>query len=250
MKKVLLNATVLALPLMVATYSNISFAKTAIKNAVSHQQEDFNPFDEQATEKLKAMDAEYQRETGLNAVITVPQSAEHAEGEDAAPALEEKPNVISTDSERASEDEQQIPRELIEKKCRRDECRIFVDVQRSRQVLNLYKDGQLVLTTRTSTGRAGFDTPNFDTNPNGRIYQVYSSKTYPGYNNMPFAVFIQGGFAIHGAPGKEDAQLGRPASHGCVRVRTSVAQQINKIISEVVVADGRSTKNVWITVRD
>lgn len=269
-KKVLSKATVLVLPLVIVSYSSLSFAaETEVKgngtfqynfdpfgknakgplsqeegeyqkvtdvNGDSAFQYDFDPFSPKAKSTLEQYDREYEELTGLKAFITSPQNSDGAQPGDESGGSAVQP---------------QITDESAERKCRREQCHIFIDVEKSRQVLNLYRDGELILTTRTSTGRPGTHaTPNFDTNPNGRIYQIYSSKTYPGYNNMPFAVFIQGGFAIHGAPGKEDSQLGTPVSHGCVRVRTSVAQQINQIISKAVVQNNGSTKNVWITVRN
>lgn len=38
---------------------------------------------------------------------------------------------------------------------------------------------------------------------------------------MPFAVFFNGGYAVHGTT--EVRRLGRPASHGCVRLQTANA---------------------------
>lgn len=137
-----------------------------------------------------------------------------------------------------------------ETRCYQKQCSIFIDVSRKQQKLNLYKDGDLVLSTDTSTGRAGFETPNFDTNPNGRIYKTYSSRKYPGYNNMPFAIFIQDGFAIHGSPGAERQQIGRPASHGCVRVRTEEAEKINNIIMATLQENNKNLSQIWITVRN
>lgn len=266
--------TILSMLVLIAmTSPHVVHAKASVKanRAVAAAEEaDFNPFDPKAEEQLKLMDEQYKKETGLNAIITVPQDTDHADGEELLPQLEihpavqADPNQVMTPANPQATPENILPpgfeapavpaqpafpEGLQSQNCRRMECHVFIDVERSKQVLNLYVDGVLTLTSPTSTGRPGFATPNFDTNPNGRIYQIYSSSKYPGYNNMPFAIFIQGGFAIHGAPGSEDAQLGRVASHGCVRVRTSKAQEINRIVSQAVKEAGGSTKTVWITVR-
>lgn len=57
------------------------------------------------------------------------------------------------------------------------------------------------------TGMKGYETPNFDRSLEKplRIYKQYTSSKYPGgdwngLGNKPFAVFIKGGFAIHGTP--------------------------------------------------
>lgn len=186
-----------------------------VRFAYAEEHNEFNPFAANVAETLNNMDQEYKNETGLPAFLG-----------------------------------RQVFIESTTPSCRRMECHVFIDIEKSKQILNLYVDGVLKISTPTSTGKPGFKTPDFDTNPNGRIYRVYSSTKYPGYNNMPFAVFIQGGFAIHGAPGSEDAHLGQVASHGCVRIRTTVAEELNEIVSEAVKENGNSTSSVWITVRD
>jgi hypothetical protein len=53
------------------------------------------------------------------------------------------------------------------------------------------------------------------------------------YGNMPFAVFIKGGFAVHGTTGGSDwgniSKLGTtPLSHGCVRIHPLNAKAFNE----------------------
>jgi lipoprotein-anchoring transpeptidase ErfK/SrfK len=234
--------------------------------------DDFNPFDPNVEAKLKALDKIYEKATKKKAILTVDQNADHADGEIPTPQLEVHPAIIPLDAtpgmspanpgaptpeilnpevlNPSGDVQPQFPEGLQSKACRGMECHIFIDVNKTKQQMNLYEDGVLKVTSPTSTGRAGFATPNFETNPNGRIYQVYSSSKYPGYNNMPFAVFIQGGFALHGAPGSEDKELGHVASHGCVRLRTSKAQEVNAYVSAAVKAAGGTTKTVWISVHN
>jgi lipoprotein-anchoring transpeptidase ErfK/SrfK len=54
----------------------------------------------------------------------------------------------------------------------------------------------------------------------------YSSK----YENspMPHSVFFRGGYAIHGT--NYVKRLGRPASHGCIRLAPSNAATLYKLI--------------------
>jgi lipoprotein-anchoring transpeptidase ErfK/SrfK len=65
-----------------------------------------------------------------------------------------------------------------------------------------------------STGRTGYVTPRGSYRPTRLARMHYSSK----YNNspMPHSIFFKGGYAIHGTGAV--SQLGRPASHGCVRL--------------------------------
>jgi len=65
-----------------------------------------------------------------------------------------------------------------------------------------------------SSGRAGFSTPHGFYKPTSLQRMHYSRK----YHNspMPYSIFFRGGYAIHGT--YSVAQLGHPASHGCVRL--------------------------------
>lgn len=178
---------------------------------------DFNPFAADAQQQIEQMDRQYFEETGLNPILT---------------------------NQTWSEADALIPA------CRRETCPVYLHVSRMKQTMQVYVNGVLQAEFATSTGKAGFATPNFDTNPNGRVYTIYSSSKYPGYNNMPFAVFIQGGFAIHGAPGEEERDLGQVASHGCIRLKVENAQMVNTLVKNSIAASGGSTRNIWITVEN
>ncbi|MFA6236029.1 MAG: L,D-transpeptidase [Bacteriovorax sp.] len=132
-------------------------------------------------------------------------------------------------------------------RCFRNSCKIWADIDKRVQRLYLYIDGVLTYTWKTSTGREGFETPDFDTHPDGRIYKRYTSTKFPegdynGLGNMPFAVFIDGGFAIHGTTRGSWPNLGRPASHGCIRVHPDNGQIFNVLVRRTGV------RNVWITI--
>lgn len=133
--------------------------------------------------------------------------------------------------------------------CKRETCAIYALVKKSEQRMYLYENGVLIGTYKTSTGAVGHSTPNFDTKPNGRIYDKYTSTKYPGgdYNglgNMPYAVFISGGYAIHGT-GKGNWQyLGQRASHGCIRVHPDNGFIFNRLVRKYGISQ------TWITVKD
>lgn len=133
-------------------------------------------------------------------------------------------------------------------KCSRSSCSLWAEVVKKTQRLNLYEGGKLIASWKTSTGRAGHTTPNFDRNPDGRIFNHHSSGKYPGgdykgLGNMPYAVFIQGGFAIHGTPAGNWSKLGSVASHGCIRIHPDNALVFNQMVRHYGIA------NTWITVR-
>lgn len=133
--------------------------------------------------------------------------------------------------------------------CYRMSCKVWAQVSKSRQRMYLYVDGVLQAEWKVSTGTPGHGTPNFDKHPDGRIYDRYTSTKYPGgdydkLGNMPYAVFIKGGYAIHGTGRGNWSKLGRRASHGCIRLHPDNGYTFNRLVR----ANG--IKNVWITVQD
>jgi hypothetical protein len=133
--------------------------------------------------------------------------------------------------------------------CFQFNCHVYALVIKSQQKLFLYVDGALQGEWLVSTGIDGRETPDLDTHPDGRIYDRYSSTKFPGgdfngLGNMPYAVFIQGGFAIHGTPEGNWKKLGTRASHGCVRVHPDNALAFNRMVRE------SGVQNVWVTIRD
>ena len=65
-----------------------------------------------------------------------------------------------------------------------------------------------------SSARAGFTTPHGSYRPTSLQRMHYSHKYH--MSPMPYSIFFRGGYAIHGT--YSVAELGRPASHGCVRL--------------------------------
>lgn len=132
--------------------------------------------------------------------------------------------------------------------CYRSSCPVWIQVVKSEQRAYLFLNGAHSATWSVSTGAPGYGTPNFDTHPNGRIYDSYTSSKYPGgdYNglgNMPYAVFISGGFAVHGTGKGNWSKLGQRASHGCIRMHPDNALYFNRLVRQ------QGINNVWITVQ-
>ncbi len=132
--------------------------------------------------------------------------------------------------------------------CVRRECPIWVQVVRSRQMLYLYENGEVTQQWPVSTGK-GNSTPNLDKHPNGRIYDKYTSSRFPsqgyqGLGNMPYAVFIRDGFAIHGTAEVNWKHLGKKASHGCIRLHPDNAYRFNRLVRQ------HGIDWVWITVQE
>ena len=70
-----------------------------------------------------------------------------------------------------------------------------------------------------STAREGYVTPPGTYAPTNMVVNYHSKK----YDNapMPHAIFFYYGYAIHGT--NEARNLGKPASHGCIRLSTANA---------------------------
>jgi len=79
-----------------------------------------------------------------------------------------------------------------------------------------------------STARKGYYTPIGIFHPYSLQLMHYSRK----YDNapMPHSIFFSGGYAIHATP--HVANLGRPASHGCVRLSPSHAATLYGLVKE------------------
>jgi lipoprotein-anchoring transpeptidase ErfK/SrfK len=84
-------------------------------------------------------------------------------------------------------------------------------------------------TTPVSTGRPGFATPLGSFHPT-LLDRDHASTLYESAP-MPWSVFFDRGVAIHGT--YEQTLLGRPVSHGCVRVHPAFAEVFFKMVLEV-----------------
>jgi lipoprotein-anchoring transpeptidase ErfK/SrfK len=91
---------------------------------------------------------------------------------------------------------------------------ITAQISLSSQTMTVTQNGVVKHRWRVSTGRKGYGTPT------GAWSAKWASRNHRSrkYNNapMPFAIFFKGGYAVHAT--YETKRLGRPASHGCVRL--------------------------------
>jgi lipoprotein-anchoring transpeptidase ErfK/SrfK len=96
------------------------------------------------------------------------------------------------------------------------------------QEMTVLVDGEVAAVWPVSTGRKGYVTPRGVFRPQALRRMHYSRK----YDNapMPFSVFFRGGYAIHAT--HEVKRLGRPASHGCVRLARQNAATLFRWIRE------------------
>lgn len=79
-----------------------------------------------------------------------------------------------------------------------------------------------------STARSGYNTPVGDYQPY-LIKPMHYSRKYDN-SPMPNSIFFHGGYAIHAT--YDVKRLGRPASHGCVRLSPQNAKWLYHLVQE------------------
>lgn len=102
--------------------------------------------------------------------------------------------------------------------------RILVDL--SSQTMDVTASDGESYSWPISSARSGYVTPRGTYSANSLQAMHYSKK----YHNspMPHSIFFRGGFAIHGT--YETRSLGRPASHGCVRISPAHAAKLYALV--------------------
>jgi len=128
---------------------------------------------------------------------------------------------------------------------------VVVAISKSEQRLSVLVDGAEAYRWKISTGRAGHATPSGTFRPIRLERHWYSRK----YDNapMPWSVFFHGGYAVHGT--LEVRHLGRPASHGCVRLKPEQAHALYSLIqregadhTRITVLDGPLPRTAHVAV--
>jgi hypothetical protein len=127
----------------------------------------------------------------------------------------------------------------------RAEAGIVVTVDKSAQRLSVAVDGFPRYEWPVSTARWGYRTPNGSYRPQWLARKWFSTK-YDG-SPMPYSIFFNGGYAIHGS--YEISHLGRPASHGCIRLHPQHAAVLFGLVQEhmrdtriVVIGEGAASQ--------
>lgn len=96
----------------------------------------------------------------------------------------------------------------------------------SEQRMKVYRNGLLRYTWKVSTARSGYRTPTGSYKPT-RMHEMWHSRKY-NMSPMPHSIFFRGGYAVHGT--NHIKRLGRPASHGCVRLHPDHARTLYKMV--------------------
>src|SRR5471030_1780968 len=118
---------------------------------------------------------------------------------------------------------------------------LLVSVSKSQQRVAVVVDGSETYRWPVSTGKRGHETPSGSFRPI-RLERHWYSRQYE-LTPMPWAMFFQRGYALHGT--MEAYNLGRAASHGCVRLRPDNAATLFSLMrrqgldnTKIVVKDG------------
>ena len=99
---------------------------------------------------------------------------------------------------------------------------ILINIDKANQKMTVFLDGVEKYDWPVSTGKAGYSTPS-GTYTATSMNEIWHSKEWDNAA-MPHSIFfMKDGHAIHGS--YEVKNLGRPASHGCVRMPHDLAAE-------------------------
>lgn len=106
---------------------------------------------------------------------------------------------------------------------------LVAKVSVSKQTMTVMHRGRVLHRWRVSTARRGYVTPRGQWRPK-RMHKMWHSRKY-NMSPMPYSIFYYGGYAIHGT--NAVSKLGRPASHGCVRLHTTNAKRLYALVKKI-----------------
>jgi lipoprotein-anchoring transpeptidase ErfK/SrfK len=107
---------------------------------------------------------------------------------------------------------------------------VLINIDKSRQKMTVSLDGVEKYVWPVSTGLAGYSTPS-GTYTATSMNEIWYSKEWDNAP-MPHSIFFRkDGYAIHGT--YEAKYLGRPASHGCVRISRENAATLYALVKKV-----------------
>jgi hypothetical protein len=97
---------------------------------------------------------------------------------------------------------------------RQAEATVSINIDLSAQKMYVTNGAGQSFQWTVSTARSGYATPRGSYKPYSLQVMHYSRKYH--MSPMPHSIFFHGGYAIHGTYSVRE--LGRPASHGCIRL--------------------------------
>lgn len=107
--------------------------------------------------------------------------------------------------------------------------RLVATVSLSSQRMQVEVDGRTAYEWKVSTARPGYVTPTGSFKPT-RMHKMWYSRKYDNAP-MPHSVFFHGGYAVHATDAVK--RLGKPASHGCIRLHPDNAADFYALVKSV-----------------
>jgi hypothetical protein len=103
---------------------------------------------------------------------------------------------------------------------------VEINIDLASQTMTVHSGDGETFVWPISSGRAGYATPRGVFRPRALYTMVHSAK----YGNapMPHSIFFYGQYAIHGTTAV--GSLGRPASHGCIRLSPGNAAMLYAMV--------------------
>jgi len=115
-------------------------------------------------------------------------------------------------------------------------AKILIEIDKSAQRMTVSQDGALLYTWPVSTGLRGYETPGGQFTP-FRMEKDHFSREWDDAP-MPHSIFFTTrGHAIHGT--EHTRNIGRPASHGCVRLEPENARTLFGLVKQEGMANVR-----------
>ncbi|GEM_PF-300671 len=124
------------------------------------------------------------------------------------------------------EKQKKLAKKKKSKKTKQQHITAHIDI--SKQRMKVFKGKKLLYVWRVSTARKGYKTAT-GTYKAQRIKKMHYSSLYHN-SPMPYTIFYHGNYAIHGT--RSVRKLGRPASHGCVRLHTKNAKKLYTLVNK------------------
>jgi lipoprotein-anchoring transpeptidase ErfK/SrfK len=115
---------------------------------------------------------------------------------------------------------------------------VRAEISLSNQTMHVYVGDNLAYTFKVSSGRRGYGTPA-GTYKAQWLSRNHRSRKYD-WAPMPWSVFFHRGYAVHGT--KDLKRLGRPASHGCIRLHPDDARTFFKLVQ----ANGKESTSITV----
>ena len=106
---------------------------------------------------------------------------------------------------------------------------VLINIDKTNQTMTVSVDGVETYEWSVSTGKAGYSTPS-GTYPATSMNEIWYSKQWDNAP-MPHSIFfMKDGHAIHGS--FDVKNLGKPVSHGCVRISPENAATLYALVAE------------------